>query len=220
MTLNKFSVIQTSDGSSSIFDSQFGENFHSSFGAIAESIHIYIVNGIKLIKKNEITVLEIGFGTGLNCLLTILNKEKNQKIYYHSIEKFPLNKEHIAKLNYTDKLSVSDETFEKISKLEWEKQSEISDNFYLKKIKVDLLDFFPNDFYDIIFFDAFSPNAQPELWTTEIFEKLFNNLKPNGVLTTYSSKGDVKRALRSAGFEVFRIDGPKGKRHILRALKK
>lgn len=217
---NKFSVIQTDDGSSSVYDLQFGENFHSTYGAIEESNHVYIVNGLKLLQKDELRILEVGFGTGLNCLLTIINKETNQRIYYNSIEKFPLSKEHIAKLNYSDKLKVSDEIFEKISNAEWDKQCEIFDNFYLKKIKIDLLDFIPVDFYDIIYFDAFSPNAQPELWTTEIFKKLFYNLKQNGILTTYSSKGDVKRALRSAGFEVFRIVGPKGKRHILMALKK
>jgi tRNA U34 5-methylaminomethyl-2-thiouridine-forming methyltransferase MnmC len=219
MIKDKFSVVQTSDGSSSIFDSQFGENFHSTHGAIAESMHVYIKNGLKLIDSDKIKILEIGFGTGLNCLLTILNIDTNQKILYHSIEKYPLNKENISKLNYSKLLNIKSDIFENISNLEWDFESEILHNFYLKKLNIDLLDFNSSEYYDVIYFDAFSPNTQPELWTSEIFIKMFNNLKSGGILTTYSAKGDVKRALRNAGFEVFRISGPNGKRHILRALK-
>ena len=219
MNTEKFKVIETSDGSSSVFDSQFGENFHSTYGAIAESMHVYISNGLKLVNTDEISILEIGFGTGLNCLLTIINKDVNQKITYHTIEKYPLEIINIQKLNYSQQLNMSSELFDSISNLKWNFKTEIVNNFFLKKLNVDLLDFNSTDLYDIIYFDAYSPNTQPELWTTTIFEKMFNNLKQGGILTTYSSKGDVKRALRSAGFQVFRIKGPNGKRHILRALK-
>lgn len=219
MNANKYNIVKTSDGSDTVKDLLIGENFHSTYGAIAESMHVYINNGLKLIDNPEIRILEVGFGTGLNCLLTLLNKDAEQKIFYHSIEKFPLSNELISELNYPEQLNISSDIFEKISKLEWDYESEVADNFYLTKLKVDLLNFNSTELYDMIFFDAFSPNVQPELWTTEVFEKMFNNLKLNGIITTYSAKGDVKRALRNAGFEVFRRNGPKGKRHILRALK-
>ncbi len=220
MITDKYKVIETSDGSSSVFDSQFGENFHSTHGAIAESMHVFIQNGLKLINSNEIKILEIGFGTGLNCLLTILNKEESQNVIYHTLEKFPLNNEHISLLNYSKLLNITSELFQKISNAEWGIGCDIADKFHLKKINIDLLEFNSEELYDIIYFDAFSTNTQPELWTNEIFAKMFFNLKTNRILTTYSAKGDVKRALRNAGFEVFRIKGPIGKRHILRALKR
>ena len=220
MITDKFKVIETSDGSSSVFDSQFSEHFHSTFGAITESMHVFIENGLKLKYTPEIKILEVGFGTGLNCLLTILNKEVNQEVIYHSIEKFPLNNEHISLLNYSKQLNIKSDLFQKISNVEWGIECDITEKFHIKKIKIDLLEFNSEELYDIIYFDAFSPNTQPELWTTEIFTKMFYNLKTNGILTTYSAKGDVKRSLRNAGFEVVRISGPIGKRHIIRALKK
>jgi tRNA U34 5-methylaminomethyl-2-thiouridine-forming methyltransferase MnmC len=220
MNTDKFKVIKTSDGSSSVFDLHFKENFHSTHGAIAESMHVYIKNGLKLIDSDKIKILEIGFGTGLNCFLTVLNKGVNQEVIYHTIEKFPLNNEHISLLNYSTQLNITSDLFEKISNIEWGIERDVADNFYLKKIKIDLLEFHSEELYDIIYFDAFSPNTQPELWTTEIFTKMFYNLKTNGFLTTYSAKGDVKRSLRNAGFEVVRIAGPIGKRHILKAMKR
>ncbi len=219
MIPENLSIVYTSDGSATVFDSQFGENFHSTFGAVAESMHVFIKNGVALVNKKEIKILEIGFGTGLNCLLTVINKQSNQKITYHSIEKFPLTSDLISNLNYSQHLNIDPGIFDKIIKLEWEVEKEIFKDVFLKKMNVDLLNFLPSETYDLIYFDAFSPNVQPDLWTAEIFSKMFSCLNVDGILTTYSAKGDVKRAMRSAGFYVYRIEGPTGKRHILRAEK-
>jgi tRNA U34 5-methylaminomethyl-2-thiouridine-forming methyltransferase MnmC len=219
MKPEKFLVVPTSDGSVTIHDLQFGESFHSSHGAVSESLHVFIKNGYDLMSSNEIDILEIGFGTGLNCLLTIINKKQGQKIRYHAIEKFPLSSDENNALNYSQVLNIEKNLFGKIIQQEWEIETEIESGFILKKNKVDLLEYMPPQMFDLIYFDAFSPNVQPELWTVEVFKKLYDSLHKNGILTTYSSKGDVKRALRSAGFFVKRIVGPIGKRHILRATK-
>ena len=215
----RYNFVQTSDGSITVSDKLLGENFHSTYGAIAESNHIFIKNGLNLFIKSEIKILEVGFGTGLNCLLTAINKLQEQKIIYHSIEKYPLNPEIYLKLNYSDCLKITNNLFNNILTAKWDMQIKISDNFELKKINCDLLYFMPVNSYDIIYFDAFSQNVQPELWTKEVFIKLYNCLNKNGILTTYSSKGDVKRAMREANFVVKRISGPIGKRHIIRAIK-
>ncbi len=219
MTINRYNIVQTSDGSLTISDNLLGENFHSTFGAIAESNYIFIKNGLQLFEINEIKILEIGFGTGLNCLLTAINKNKEQKIIYHSIEKYPLDINILSKLNYTQQLNINSNIYDSIINQQWEIEDEIFENFYLKKIKIDLVDFCSTNCYDLIYFDAFSPNVQSELWNVEIFKSLYNCINKGGILTTYSSKGDVKRALREAKFMVKRINGPIGKRHILRAIK-
>lgn len=216
---DRYDLVQTSDGSLTVSDKLLGENFHSTFGAIAESNYIFIRNGLQLIECSEIKILEIGFGTGLNCLLTAINKNNNQKITYHSIDKYPLSIDVLSKLNYPQQLNITSDIFDKIINMEWSIEKEIFENFCLKKINCDLVDFVPTECYDIIYFDAFSSNVQPELWTKEIFNKLYNCLNVGGILTTYSSKGDVKRALREAHFIVKRIQGPVGKRHIIRAIK-
>ena len=213
----KYSVINSNDGSSTVIDSLHNEHFHSTFGAITESLYIFIKQGLKIIAKPHVRILEVGFGTGLNCILTILNKEQNQKITYHTIEKYPLPIEVIEELNYPGLLNISYEFVHSLHELKWDKETEIAENFTLKKILSDLRDFNAESKYDIIYFDAFSYNIQPELWTSDIFKKMFNRLCSGGLLVTYSAKGDVKKALRSAGFEVKRIAGPPGKRHILQA---
>ena len=213
-------IIQTSDGSSTIFDLFHNENFHSVHGAISESMHVFIENGLRQFSKNDLSILEIGFGTGLNCLLTVIHKQANQKIIYHSIEKYPLSTGMTQYLNYSQLLNIDPTIFEKINKSEWDVEKELFKDLFVKKINVDLLYFHTSEKYDLIYFDAFSPNVQPELWTAEIFIKLYDCLNENGILTTYSAKGNVKRALRSAGFKVSRIVGPVGKRHMLCAEKK
>jgi len=215
----EYKVIKTKDGSDTIIDQSKNETFHSINGAINESIHIFINNGLKTISKNELKILEIGFGSGLNCLLTYLKKEPKQIVTYHTIDLFPIHKGLYESLNFFNELNVSHETYLKIMDIPWDNEVKAFNNFYLKKIRCNLLDFETNYFYDIIYFDAFSPNVQPELWTFEIFQKLFCMLLQSGIIITYSSKGDVKRALRKAQFEVHRLSGPKGKRHILKAIK-
>lgn len=217
MNLVKYSVSVTDDGSTTVIDSIHKEHFHSTFGAIAESQFIFINRGFKTISKQRIRILEVGFGTGLNCILTLLNKEQEQKIWYHTIEKYPLPKSITDEFNYYKLLNISPELFRSMHSFKWNKEAEFVKDFTLHKIHVDVAEYMPEEKYDIIYFDAFSYNVQPELWSLNIFKKMFMSLCPEGLLVTYSAKGEVKRALRDAGFKVKRISGPPGKRHILQA---
>lgn len=200
--------------------------YHSIHGAIQESQHVFIEAGlIPLINESTnqlINIFEMGFGTGLNALLTWIGSEKlNQKIYYETIEPFPLNEEQVRSLNYCEQLNRSDlqTIFEELHFCEWEKEIELSELFILKKSKTNLLNLKPLKPFELIYFDAFDPNVQPELWTKEVFKKMFSMLLPNGILVTYSSKGDVRRAMIAAGFKVEKIPGARRKREMLRAKK-
>jgi len=211
--------IITADQSPTLYLSELDEHFHSINGALQESLHIFINAGLKQIKKNNINILEIGFGTGLNAVLTYDEATlSKQKILYETIEKYPLPINIIEDLladNFPEKnIAIQ------IHKAKWGKKVKISDNFHLKKVKTDLKNFIPNNYYNLIYFDAFAPDKQPDLWTEDIFVKLYNATKKNGILVTYSVKGTVKQALRNAGYFVKRLPGPAGKRHMLQAIKK
>jgi len=215
----------TGDGSNSVEIAGTDETYHSRFGAIQESKHVFIEAGLQSFLKNNETIhiFEMGFGTGLNALLTFIEAESHQqKIYYEAIEFFPLEEELIASLNYFEILERKDlkEIFHQLHSCEWGKEINISAYFSFKKIKASLIDHSFSSLYNLIYYDAFAPNAQPELWTVEIFEKLFAHLFDNGILVTYCSKGNVRRALISAGFTVEKLKGPKGKREMIRAIKK
>jgi len=211
----------TEDGSHTIYIPELNEHYHSTHGAIQEAIHVYINAGLNFSDKNPIRLLEIGFGTGLNAYLTLAEAEKNNRsIIYHSIERYPVEKEQLEILNYPDLIDFENQNlFEKLHEAEWNVSVDISENFKLKKINDDLKKINFSDRYDLIYFDAFAPDIQPELWTVDIFKKLYSCLNPNATLLTYCSKGIVKRALRASGFEVKRLAGPPGKHHILRASK-
>jgi len=219
-------LIVTQDNSHSLLHQDLNEPYHSTYGAIRESLHIFIEAGFRHISAGleQVKVLEIGFGTGLNALLTLIESEAQRKpVIYTSIEANPLEQEIWEQLNYPRMMCSIDYTgiFAKIHLAEWGKPEEVSKLFRLHKIHQKLEDYSPPDgMFDLVYFDAFSPAVQPELWTIEIFEKLYASLKPGGVLTTYSVKGDVVRALKTEGFSVEKIPGPPGKRHILRARKK
>jgi len=210
--------IITADKSPTLYLPELDEHYHSVNGARQESLHIFINAGLKQLKKDKINILEIGFGTGLNAILTFLNaKNTKQNIYYEAIEKFPLSADIIKDLladNFPEK-----EIAEEIHRTDWEKAITISDNFILKKIKIDLTDYVPEKNFDLIYFDAFSPDKQPKLWTEKIFTKLCKATNKNGILVTYSAKGTVKQALRNAGYFVKRLPGPAGKRHMVQAIK-
>jgi tRNA U34 5-methylaminomethyl-2-thiouridine-forming methyltransferase MnmC len=216
-------LVFTGDGSHSLFVPEINEHYHSSFGALNESRHVFIEAGLHflLAEKSTIHVLEIGFGTGLNALLTCL-EAKNHNIGYTAIEAYPLSFDTIQKLNYPTLLKDENagRVFRELHKSEWEQPCNITAQFVLTKKKVFLeeAEFCPQSFH-LIYFDAFAPEVQPELWTGSIFQRLFGWLAPGGVLVTYSSKGAVKQNLRSAGFTIERLAGPPGKRHILRAKK-
>jgi len=218
----KREIVKTADGSSTISVPELNEHYHSVNGAIAEANHVYINTGYKVVEKNDISILEIGFGTGLNSLLTLMQSDSDKKIiFYQGVEAYPVSLEEVSALNYLEELYATD--FEAKYKLmhtsEWEKEIAVTDSFTLLKQKKSFTEIDDVDKFDLIYFDAFGPDVQPELWTEEIFGKMYKSLKDGGVLVTYSSKGIVKRALRNVGFTVKRLDGPKGKRHILRATK-
>ena len=215
----------TADGSSTIYNELLDEHYHSIHGAKQESLHVFIEKGLSFFSqsnplKREYYILELGFGTGLNCILSLLHNFHNEiKIYYNTIEPSILNFNTINKLNF----NLSDDDlifFKKIHQLNWDKEHEVQRNFFLTKFNTDLKSFKTNYSYDIIYFDAFAPRKQPHLWTIEVFKKIYNLTKKNGILVTYCAKGQVRRDLESIGFNVERIVGPPGKREMLRAIKR
>tara|TARA_B100001741_G_scaffold290936_1_gene270773 strand:- start:21 stop:677 length:657 start_codon:yes stop_codon:yes gene_type:complete len=216
----KLELVKTIDGSNSLKNLIINDSYHSKYGAINESKHIFINNGLKRISKKKIRVLEIGFGTGLNALLTQLYCDKKEKkITYHTIDNLPLKEEIYSSLNYCDQLKIDKNIFLKIHSSLWENEIELSNFFVLKKMKYDFTKILFNEKYDLIYFDAFSPSKQPEMWTLNNFKKLYDCLNTNGVLITYSSKGDVKRIMKKVGFNISSVEGPTGKREITLASK-
>ena len=216
-------IIKTLDGSTTIHLKEWDECYHSKHGAIQEAKHVFIKNGLSLFENNPVSILEIGFGTGLNAFITFLESiEKNQKIDYVGVEAYPVNAEEVLAMNYVEELDALKfhNIFEKMHKCEWDNKVEICDQFSLTKRK----QFFDeiNDFetFDLIYFDAFGYRVQPDLWSTEIFQKMYNSLKPNGVLVTYAARGVVKRSMIEVGFTVEKLAGPPGKREMFRAFKK
>jgi len=218
--MKKLQIIETADGSNSIFNAEIKENYHSSFGAIQESQHIFIDAGLSSIQKPEISILEVGFGTGLNALLSMDWALKNKrKINYFGIEAHPVSAEIISQLNYCEKLFIDKKYFEKLH-AEKGKKITINPFFSIEAQHKTIQDAsFPDKEFDGVFFDAFSPETQPEMWEVGIFKKLAAAMKTGGILTTYSCKGSVKRALLSAGFSIEKLPGPPGKREFLRATK-
>ena len=223
----KREIIITGDGSHSISVPELNVAYHSIHGAITESQHVFIKAGLidseifEYIGVHQ--VLEVGFGTGLNALLTLTEADKHKnRLYYTAIELYPLNEEMISQLNYCEQLNLPQyrSHFKRMHETGWEEMYEISEFFRLTKTKCNVIDFTTDDLFDIIYFDAFAPAAQPELWTKEIFEKMYSLLKPGGILVTYCSKGDVRRAMQAAGFEVEKLQGPPRKREMLRARRK
>lgn len=210
----------TDDGSKTLYNREIDECYHSTFGARNESSHIFIKSCLKESQASPISVLEIGFGTGLNAFLTALHSEEsNTIIHYHTLELYPLSKEIYNQLNYaTNDKELS--LFEKLHTCEWEQTTQITNTFYLTKIKNDLQSVTFDSSFDCVYFDAFSPDKQPELWSQSVFDKIYNSMNKQGLLTTYCSKGIVRRTLQTIGFAVERIAGPiGGKREILRARK-
>ncbi len=217
-------IRQTTDGSHTLFDPATGENFHSVNGAITESMHVFIQAGLLplVVNKTKISLMEIGFGTGLNALLTFFHKPKETEIQYHAVEAFPLGLRLVHTLNYGQLIDKphANEVFNWLHEVSWGQSHSFEGHFELLKQQIDLLQFKARpESYDLIYFDAFSPVVQAELWSIDIFKMLYLSLKAGGVLTTYSAKGSVKQALRQAGFKLVRLNGPPGKRHMLRASK-
>lgn len=217
-------IIITQDGSSSISMEEWGESYHSVYGAVQEAKHVYLQNGLDRLKgKQNISILEMGFGTGLNTFLTYLqSKQDKQNITYHSIEAFPLNQKEVEVLNYTDlSEDISDkQAFDYLHQGPWLQEYMVSDHFKLLKMHNTFEDQeLAPEFYDLIYFDAFGYPYQPELWSQDIFEKMYLCIKPGGVLATYACRGVIKRNMQGAGFTVKTYPGPPGKREIIVAFK-
>jgi tRNA U34 5-methylaminomethyl-2-thiouridine-forming methyltransferase MnmC len=225
-TFNNRSLVLTEDGSHTLYVKDLDEQFHSRFGALQESEHIFIQAGLlhkNVMVNNSIAVLEIGFGTGLNALLTCLKAEELQKeIFYHTVELYPLTCKEYSKLNYCDVINKEKKKnlFSIIHDCNWETIQSVSTFFKLLKQRVSALTaHYPTETFDVVYFDAFSPDVQPELWSKPLFEKIYQSMKPNGIIVTYCTKGTVKKTLVEVGFRIEKLPGPKGKREILRAEK-
>lgn len=219
----KHEIIITKDGSSSIYIPELDETYHSKFGAIQEAKHVFIKNGLDLFDdSSEIFILEIGFGTGLNALITMLEAEKhNLKVNYVGVEAFPIALDEISQLNYVEQLQASDKKadFEKIHTSNWEEEIEINSNFTFTKRKQFFADITDTNTFDLIYFDAFGFTVQPDLWNETIFEIMYKSLKKRGLLTTYACRTSIKNAMQHAGFQTLKLPGAPGKREMLRALK-
>lgn len=224
MENKKLLVKNTSDGSSTIYNVELDETYHSIHGALQEAIHVFIKNGLENYILNSktktlINIIEIGFGTGLNCLLSLDHiKNKTSKINYTGIEPFPLSDDLIEKLDY--KFNTHQKLiFNEIHKIKWNKSVELKKNFTLKKVNYKFQDFNNKNLFNIVYFDAFGPRVEEYLWNIKVFEKIYKMLSNNGLLVTYCAKGQVRRDLQKVGFIVERLPGPPGKREMLRANK-
>lgn len=213
---------QTADGSYTLYVPELDEHYHSVKGALTESQHIFIEMGLKHSPTPEPRILEIGLGTGLNAFLTLLAAEEMQrKVHYTGIERYPLAEETLRQLDYPGIIGKKhEEDYYAIHQAPWEKETNLSPWFTLHKIEGDFTRHTFQKGYDIIYFDAFAPEKQPEMWEQSLFNTLYNVLNKGGILTTYCAKGVVRRMLQTAGFTVERLPGPPGgKREILRATK-
>lgn len=222
--MSSLKIITTSDGSHSLFNEELNETYHSVHGAIQESLHVFIQSGLiyflEKFNPSNISILEIGFGTGLNSLLTVrAAKQLSLTFQYKTLEAFPLEEEVWSKLNYADTLNLKVH-FDSLHRVSWEEAHTILPNFQFQKHHIKLQDVVlsPSTF-DIIFFDAFAPNKQPELWEIDTLKKVTDSLRANGVFVTYCAKGQLKRDLKSLGLTVETIPGPPGKKEMVRAIK-
>lgn len=217
----KREIITTKDGSTSLFIPEWNETYHSKHGAIQEAYHVFIKNGLSIFNGKSVSILEIGFGTGLNAFITSLEADKNNvEVNYTAVEAFPLTIEEIDAMNFASKINSNKaDTFSAIHQLNWEVKNQVSDNFYLTKRNQFFQDVNDKECFDIIYFDAFSYDVQPELWSEAIFKKMHTALKTNGILVTYACRTIIKQTMISAGFRVEKLPGAPGKREMLRAYK-
>lgn len=213
-------IITTKDGSHSISVPGLNEQYHSIHGAKQEAEHVFLKMGLDYFPEaRSLDVFEVGFGTGLNALLTALYAEQNQKqINYTSIEKYPVTKAEIDVINFGE-LMGCDDLFQSLHASDWGELEKVNDLFALRKLQMDLKrDELPGT-YDVIYFDAFAPNKQPDMWSVEVFEKMKGIMKSGGCLVTYCCQGQAKRNMKAAGLSIEKVQGPPGKREMLRAFK-
>jgi len=221
--MNAPELIKTADGSDTLFLRELDEHYHSTFGAIQESTHVFIEAGLRKFEQSQLIILEVGFGTGLNAFLTLSETIKSKKtIRYITIEKYPLPQSIWETLNYPTLIpGGSSELFRKIHEAAWNEEVKITEYFSLLKLPADLaeVDYLALPMFDLIYFDAFSPGKQPELWTTSVFRQISAHCSPAAKFVTYCAKGEVRRSLNEVGFTTERIPGPQGKREMLRGTK-
>ncbi|NQX82369.1 MAG: tRNA (5-methylaminomethyl-2-thiouridine)(34)-methyltransferase MnmD [Flavobacteriaceae bacterium] len=223
----KRELLKTDDGSFTLRIPEWREQYHSTHGAIQEAYHVYIKHGLhykmeKTDTQEPLKVLEIGFGTGLNCLISLSEASKlKRKIYYTTLEYYPVEQVHIDGLNYAELVEGenNDALFSEIHSSPWEKMTELTEYFSLEKRKAKFEELADLDTYDVLYYDAFGSRVQPELWEEDILKTMYNSLKVGGVFVTYCCKGSVRRYLKAMGFEVEKLVGPPGKREMLRAIK-
>lgn len=222
----KREIIKTADGSTTIHLPDWNEHYHSVHGAIQEARHVFIKSGfLQFIEKRqpkEISILEVGFGTGLNALVTWQEGKKHSvQINYCGVEAYPISTEEVQKLNYAVEIGDTEaaQVFKKIHDTEWEQEHLITQSFNLIKQKKFFKEISSTQEFDLIYFDAFGARVQPELWTEDIFRIMFRAMIAGGILVTYAAKGSVRRAMLEVGFKVEKLPGPPGKREMLRATK-
>ena len=218
----KREIIQTLDGSTTIHLQEWNESYHSKHGAIQEAQHVFIKNGLSLFQDNSVSILEIGFGTGLNAFITFLEAPKMKlTIDYVGVEAYPVAPEELVLMNYVAELNADDkkDVFQEMHESNWGEKHVLNADFSLTKRKQFFEEIDDSEKFDLIYFDAFGYRVQPELWSTEIFQRMYNALKPNGILVTYAARGVVKRSMIEVGFTVEKLAGPPGKREMFRARK-
>ncbi|MEM9991371.1 MAG: tRNA (5-methylaminomethyl-2-thiouridine)(34)-methyltransferase MnmD [Bacteroidota bacterium] len=219
-------IFETQDGSHSIFAEQFGVSYHSKYGAIQETQHVFIDAALrfKAVEQQEIRILEMGFGTGLNAYMTYLEAQKrNLRIRYTGVEAYPVTQEQWQQLNYEEALDVPSGDkgiFEGLHSAAWNTSHQINEHFTFTKLSTRFEVLQLERSFDVIYYDTFAPNAQPELWEESLFQKMYDALLDDGILVTYCAKGAVKRTMKSVGFEVERLKGPPGKREMTRAIRR
>lgn len=223
MSNHKLKLITTEDGSHSLLREDINETYHSLHGAKGESVYVFINQGmdylLEMHRRDAYRVLELGYGTGLNALLTALfAATKKVEVIYHTLEPFPVPEEIFAKLNYGE-TDEEKSLLRELNHAEWGLPVQISPYLELVKFEVPLEEFTTEERYDIIFFDAFAPSKQAEIWSPENLEKCFALLNPGGILTTYCAQGQFKRNLITTGFEVQTLPGAMGKKEMVRGIK-
>ena len=215
-------IILTKDGSETIFLPEIKETYHSKYGAIQEANHVFIKNGLNFFNKSSLKIFEMGFGTGLNCLLSAIKaSEEKVLIDYFTIEPFPVERDIINDLNYISIIGNEYfDLFNKIHDVNWESRDIISQNFSLTKNQCTIQNYsFKKNYFDVIFYDAFGPRVQPDLWSFNILQKNYFGLRKGGILVTYCAQGQFKRNLKKIGFKVIPMPGPVGKREMTIAIK-
>ena len=222
----KREIKTTSDGSKTLYISELNENYHSHHGALQEARHVFIDNGLKTVQNYEINILELGFGTGLNVLVTIdefLKTDKNHVIHYFTIEKYPVNEDEVNELGYDtffDEPNIK-EYYRKLHECEWNKTTELFPNFFFTKYHRDFFDLKEIELpkINLVYYDCFGARVQPDLWEKPLFEMVADKMEMGGLLTTYSSKGSVRRILEELNVKVEKKNGPPGKREMINAIK-